>query len=127
VFEVGTAVVQVCQPRTPCYKLAARFGRKDMSVMVQNTGFTGYLLRVLTEGDVAAGDRVELVQRDQDHDVTVAEAGRIVSVDRNDREGAKRVLAVEALGASARRTLEARLAVDKDVGLDTDRLFLPDA
>lgn len=34
VFEVGTAVVQVCQPRTPCYKLAARFGRKDMSVLV---------------------------------------------------------------------------------------------
>src|SRR6478672_8126288 len=81
-FAVGSAVVQVAQPRTPCYKLAARFGRKDMPLMVQDTGFTGYLLRVLAEGDIGAGDEMRLVDR-QDHGVTVAEAGRVVNVDRN--------------------------------------------
>ena len=126
VFEVGTAVVQVSQPRTPCYKLSARFGRKDMSVLVQNTGYTGYLLRVLTEGEVGANDDMVLVRRDSYHDVTVAQAGRVVSVDRNDHDGARRVLAVEALGSSVRRTLEARIASDVELGLDTDRLFLPD-
>ncbi len=72
VFDVGTAVVQVCQPRTPCYKLAARFGRKDMPVLVQDTGYTGYLLRVLTEDVVEADDDMVLAHRDNYHAVTVA-------------------------------------------------------
>ena len=127
VFEAGTAVVQVCQPRTPCAKVAARFGRKDMSVLVQDTGYTGYLLRVLTEGEVGANDDMVLVHRDTYHDVTVAEAGRVVNVDRNDHDGARRVLAVEALGTSVRRTLEARVGSGVELGLGTDRLFLPEA
>jgi MOSC domain-containing protein YiiM len=122
-FAVGSAVVQVAQPRTPCYKLAARFGRKDMPLMVQDTGFTGYLLRVLAEGDIGAGDEMRLVDR-QDHGVTVAEAGRVVNVDRNDLATARRVLAVEALGASVRRKLEGRVRSGEQVGLDAERLFL---
>ena len=125
-FAVGTALIQVAQPRTPCYKLAARFGRKDMPLMVQDTGFTGYLLRVLQEGSIGAGDEMRLVDR-QGHGVTVAEAGRAVNVDRNDVETARRVLAVDALGASVRRKLEGRVRSTEQLGLDTERLFLPDA
>lgn len=123
VFEVGSAVVQVCQPRSPCYKIAARYGRKDLSLRVQETGYTGYLLRVLREGEVGSGDDMVLVDRDDTHQVTVADAGRILNVDRNDHEGARRVLAVEALGSSTRRTLEARVAARADLGLHTERLF----
>ncbi|MEZ5298270.1 MAG: MOSC domain-containing protein [Ilumatobacteraceae bacterium] len=122
VYALGSAVVQVCQPRTPCYKLAIRFGRRDMPVLVQDTGFTGYLLRVREPGTTSAGDRMTLVERG-DHGVTVAEAGRVVNVDRNDHEGARRVLAVDALGASVRRTLRQRVAQSEQLGLDLDRLF----
>lgn len=122
VFDVGTCRVQVCQPRSPCSKLAARFGRRDMPVLMQDTGFTGYLLRVLVAGDVGAGDEMHLVERDG-LGLTVAEAGRVVNVDRNDHEGARRVLSHPALGASVRRKLEARLAADERLGLDTARLF----
>ncbi len=125
VFRTGTCTLEVCQPRTPCYKLAARFGRKDMPVLVQDTGYTGYLLRVLEPGHITAGDQLVLLDR-QRHGVTVAEASRIVSVDRNDVDGARRVLAVSALGSSVRRKLEQRLAAGEQLGLDTDRLFLPD-
>ena len=110
-FEVGSCVVQVTQPRAPCYKIAARYGRKDISIVVQETGFTGYLLRVLSEGEVAAGDEMQLVERDTSHAITVAAAGRIVNVDRNDNEG-------------ARRLLEARIARSERLGLDLDRLYL---
>ena len=127
VFEVGSAVVQVCQPRSPCSKLAARFGRKDLAVQVQESGYTGYLLRVLTEGEVGAGDDMILVHRDTYHDVTVADAGRVANVDRRDHAGAKRVLEVEALGSSVKNELQARLGPDFDFGLDVHRLFLPDA
>ena len=122
VFEIGTARVQVTQPRQPCSKIAARYGRKDLAVLAQDTGFTGYLLRVLQPGEVGAGDEIRLVGRG-DHGVTVAEAGHVVNVDLNDLEAARRVLAVADLGTSIRRTLEARLASAEPVGLDTDRLF----
>lgn len=125
VFEVGTCVLQVCQPRTPCYKLAARFGRRDMPVLVQDTGYIGYLLRVLMPGVITAGDRMTLVHREA-HGVTVHEAGRAVNVDRNDIDAARRVLAVTSLGSSVRRKLEQRLASSEQFGLDTDRLFLDD-
>ena len=124
VFTVGTAVVQVCQPRTPCYKLGIRFGRKDMPVLVQDTGYTGYLLRVTTPGTITAGDALTLVERG-DHGVTVAAAGRAINVDRNDLDAARRVLAVDALGSSVRRKLQQRVDVGEtqQLGLDVDRLF----
>lgn len=121
-FAIGTAVVQVSQPRSPCSKIGARYGRRDLPVMVQDTGFTGYLLRVLTPGEIGAGDEMVLLERDP-HGVTVAEAGRVANVDRNDLDTIRRVLAVEALGSSVRRKLEARLATSEAQGLDTRRLF----
>ena len=123
-FEVGSCAVQVTQPRAPCYKIAARYGRKDISIVVQKTGFTGYLLRVLREGEVAAGDEMQLVERDTSHAVTVAEAGRIVNVDRSDNDGARRLLDVDALSPSIKRTLETRIARSEKLGLDLDRLYL---
>ena len=125
VFEVGTSVVQVTQPRAPCYKIAARYGNRNLSIKVQNEGLIGYLLRVLVEGHVSAGDSMRLVDRGS-HGVTVAEAGRVANVDRNDLEAAARVLAVEVLGSSTRRKLTARMASRAEVGLDTDRLFVPE-
>lgn len=122
VFTLGTAVVQACQPRTPCYKLAARFGVKDMAVRVQATGRTGYLLRVLAEGEIGAGDELVLREREH-HGITVAEAGRIVNVDRRDLDGARRVLAVASLGSAVRATLEARVGAPPADDLDHPRLF----
>lgn len=120
-FEVGAAVIQVCQPRSPCYKLAARYGRKDMAVQLQSSGRTGFLVRVLEEGDVAAGDEVRL--RERGSDVSVAEAGRILDVDRHDLDGTRRLLALPELGSSTRAKLESRLAKAPERGLDTARLF----
>lgn len=108
VIAIGGAVVQVSQPRTPCHKLAAAFGIGDMAVRVQDSGRTGYLVRVLEEGPVGAGDSVRLLER-QSHGVSVSEAGRIVNVSTSDLDAARRVLAVDALGGAVRRTLEARV------------------
>ena len=106
----GPGVIQVTEPRSPCRKLAARFGRADMAAMVQDTGFTGFLCRVLVCGDIGAGDALRMLRRDDQHDMTVAEAGRILNTDRGDLAGARRLYAVPALGYSARRRLAARLA-----------------
>lgn len=123
-FQVGSCTLQVSEPRSPCYKIAARYGRKDISIVVQDTGFTGYLMRVLQEGDVGAGDEMRLVERDASHGWTVAEAGRVLNVDRNDLDGARQLLEIDALSVGIKRTLAARISRDEELALDLDRLYL---
>ncbi len=123
-FEVGSCTVQVSEPRSPCYKIAARYGRKDISIVVQDTGFTGYLMRVLQPGDVAAGDEMRLVERDTSHNWSVAGAGRVLNVDRNDLDGARQLLQIDALSAAIKSKLAARVARAEELGLDLDRLYL---
>jgi MOSC domain-containing protein YiiM len=62
VFRVGTAVVQVTSPRTPCFKLAARAGSPAFVGQFLNSRRLGFYLSVLEEGDVAAGDPIRVVE-----------------------------------------------------------------
>ncbi len=63
VFRVGGATVQVSQPRTPCSKLAGKNGERMLTKWVAETGYTGFYMRVLAEGVVAAGDAFERIGR----------------------------------------------------------------
>lgn len=56
VYRLGGALVQVTQPRQPCWKLNIRFGHPDFARRVQDSGRTGWYYRVLREGEIAAGD-----------------------------------------------------------------------
>jgi MOSC domain-containing protein YiiM len=73
VWRIGTALVQVTQPRSPCYKVAARLGIPDLVIRARRARFTGMHLRVLEPGELAAGDRIEVVERPA-HAITVADA-----------------------------------------------------
>ncbi|WP_340026234.1 MOSC domain-containing protein [Paenibacillus sp. FSL K6-1096] len=58
VYEIGTALLQVSQPRFPCFKLSQKHGPADMPARVLSTGYSGFYFRVLREGQIAAGDRI---------------------------------------------------------------------
>jgi MOSC domain-containing protein YiiM len=62
-FRIGTALVQISQPRAPCWKLGRRWNRLDMPKLVLASGRTGWYLRVLREGEVEPGDTLTLVER----------------------------------------------------------------
>jgi len=62
-YRLGTALLEVSQARQPCWKLNHRFGFAGMSRAVQGSGRTGWYYRVIEEGEIAAGDRLELVNR----------------------------------------------------------------
>ncbi|KAI3325637.1 PK beta-barrel-protein domain-containing protein-like protein [Xylariaceae sp. AK1471] len=62
-FRLGDAIIQVTMTRQPCFKLNHRFEHKKMSSMVQNTGRTGWLYRVLQEGWVEEDAEMELIER----------------------------------------------------------------
>ena len=63
-FRVGGAVVEVTQPRVPCYKLGVKFGRPDMPKRFHASGRCGFYLAVLKEGDVGTGDVWERITHD---------------------------------------------------------------
>jgi MOSC domain-containing protein YiiM len=62
-FVIGEAVVQVSQPRQPCWKPARRYRLKNLALLIQNTGRTGWYFRVLKEGFVVEGQTFTLVER----------------------------------------------------------------
>ncbi|AEI45138.1 MOSC domain-containing protein [Paenibacillus mucilaginosus] len=113
-FRLGTALVQVSQPRQPCFKLSVRYGRPDLPLLMQETGFTGWYFRVLEEGRVHAPCPLELTERPSPG-WTVSEANRIMHRDTDDMTGTAELLAVPALSASWRATLQRRLE-----GIPTD-------
>lgn len=65
IFELGDAVIQVSQPRQPCWKLNERFNVSDMAVRLQSTGRTGWYYRVLQPGWVQPDDLLRRVTRPQ--------------------------------------------------------------
>lgn len=114
VFELGKAIVQVSQPRQPCYKLTIRHGVPDMLLKVQQTGYTGFYFRVLAEGVVSKDDGLSLLHR-HPKEITVSFANRIMHREKDNIEGIKQILEVEELSLNWRNTFLKRLA-----GTETD-------
>lgn len=75
-LRIGSALFLVTQPRMPCYKLAARFGRTDMVERFLDSGRSGFYLAVLQEGSISPGDPIERTAEARSS-VTVAEVARL--------------------------------------------------
>ncbi len=63
IFRLGSALVQVSQPRSPCWKIDHKFGQPEMPRFIAAHGVTGWYYRVLEEGTVAPDDIFELLER----------------------------------------------------------------
>lgn len=107
-FRIGAAEVMVTQPRMPCYKLGIRFGRADIIKRFLVSERTGFYFSVLKEGEVAAGDQIELLEKNVDG-VTVVDITRLYSTDRENVELIRRAIATEALPNSWREYFRKRI------------------
>jgi MOSC domain-containing protein YiiM len=96
-FEIGTARFQVSQPRLPCFKLGIAIGQPDFPGVFQESGRTGFYLRVLREGVITSGDPIQRFPAPDAQPVSVAEMVRIISAHKPKREEAMRVLNLAAL------------------------------
>lgn len=66
IYQVGTAVLQVSQPRRPCWKIDSRYGQKGITAHIVETGLTGWYYRVVEEGEAAPGNTFSLLDRPAD-------------------------------------------------------------
>lgn len=104
IFAFGEAIIQVSEPRNPCYKLAAKYEVPDIVVKMRDTGYTGFLFRVLKEGIVSVRDELILLEKDPNK-VSIATVNDVKFKDRFNKEKLDRVLQAEALSTSLREVL----------------------
>jgi len=104
---VGSTLIQVSQPRQPCWKLARRWQILDLALQVEQTGFTGWYFRVLEEGRVEAGQILRLVERPCP-EWTIAAANRVMHHDRDNLAEAERLGRCPYLSTSWQQTLQRR-------------------
>jgi MOSC domain-containing protein YiiM len=76
-WAVGSALLEVAQPRLPCFKLGLRMGDPRFLKRFAAAGRPGAYLRVIREGDIAADDAIEVVHRPA-HGVTSAVVSRAI-------------------------------------------------
>jgi MOSC domain-containing protein YiiM len=95
-FRIGSAEVVVTQPRLPCHKLGVKFGQADMVKRFAASRRTGFYVAVLKEGEVGAGDAIQLLGRAEQR-ITVADITRLYLRDGEDVEKMRRASEVEAL------------------------------
>ncbi|MGC4770361.1 MOSC domain-containing protein [Micromonospora sp. DT44] len=105
-WAVGTALLQVTMPRTPCTTFAGFWGVRDLIKRFTVRATPGAYLRVLREGEVGAGDPVEVVERPA-HGVTIGEVFRATSLE---PELLPRLLDATDLPAPIREKARRRLA-----------------
>jgi len=108
IFEAGTAILQVSQPRQPCVKLAKRHGLSDLPLHVQTTGYTGFYFRVLQEGTVQAGHPLQLMERSA-RPLSIEYVNHIYYVEKNNTEAMHAIVAEPALSEDWRRMFLKRL------------------
>ena len=107
-LRVGSAEFVVTQPRMPCFKLGIRFNRSDMVKRFLQSGRTGFYFAVLKEGEVAAGDSIELLEGDE-HKIPVADVVNLYRGDAANQKLLRRVSELPSLPNSWREYFRKRL------------------
>jgi MOSC domain-containing protein YiiM len=105
-WAIGSAVLAVTGPRTPCWKLGARMESADFPVYFAAAGRPGAYLRVIAPGELGAGDRVEVINRPA-HRLTV---GEVAAIYHGDRARCEELLRAPEIGEEWRAWVRDRLA-----------------
>ncbi|MCE9661288.1 MAG: MOSC domain-containing protein [Burkholderiales bacterium] len=105
-YRIGAALFEVTQPRTTCYRVGLRMDEPQMAALLTSSGRPGFYLRVLEEGEVAAGDPIVAIEKGPER-MTVAMVNGLLYSNRHPRELLERVLRIAALSPGWRRSFEA--------------------
>lgn len=108
IYRIGEAVIQITQGRIPCNTIDRRVGISTMMKRMVETGFTGYLCRVLEEGNVRSDSPITLVEKHQDN-VTVLFGNNTYFHDAKNVAAMEKIIHVDALAANWYERFDKRL------------------
>lgn len=105
VYKLGSALVQITQPREPCYKLGIRFGDQNILKMFIDHGLPGTYVRVLETGNVSVGDKMELVEASE-NPLTTQQFYKLLYAKKKDRTLVQLAIENDALPEGKREGLK---------------------
>ena len=114
-LRIGQAVVEVSQPRSPCWKLADKHSEPDLIRWIKETGYSGFFFRVLEPGHISAMNEFSVVDRSHDG-LTVRQALQTAVAKAPRRESLERLVNAAALSAAWRTRMAKKLAALEDPG-----------
>ena len=110
-YRIGSAFFEVTQPRVTCYRLGIRLDHPQMPSLLTSSGRPGFYLRVLEEGDVGAGDIIELVSRGPEQ-MTVKTVNALLYSSHHPEDELRRALNIPALSPGWRGSFETLLEAE---------------
>ena len=111
IYQLGDAIVQITQPRSPCYKLNFHLNTPDFSEKMQASTRCGWLYRVIKEGDVSPEAQLKLLTRPGN--ISVKEALNIAFNELFDNHRTIVLMSSPGLSTSWVRTMQTRLITQK--------------
>lgn len=107
-YQIGRAVVQVSQPRQPCFKLGFRFESNQMVQLFRKALFPGIYVRVISPGKVKAGDEITLIRK-SDVSITIRDIYAMLTGQFKNNHMLEKALEHPDLAESAKKDLRKRL------------------
>lgn len=111
VHKIGSAILQVSQPRKPCWKIAKRWRNKKFTNEIYTTGLTGWYYRVLQEGFVEAGDEVVVTSEDKSK-ISILDANMAFANPIKYRDILEKILTIPSIAPSYRLSVANRISGD---------------
>jgi len=108
-FRIGGAIVEVSQPRDTCYRVGIRLNHPQMATLLVAHHRPGFYFRVIEEGEIGAGDRVEKLS-DGPEGMTVAEIDALLYSSEHKAEGLRRAVRIPALSLDWQGSMQALLS-----------------
>lgn len=104
IYQLGEAIVQVSQPRQPCFKLGIRFGSQKIVKDFFRSPYSGIYLRIIQEGEVKMGDEMTL-KTTVPNGISVADVHSLFTSNKENITLAKKAIAQEFLANSYKNDL----------------------
>lgn len=106
IFKIGSALIQLSEPRQPCFKLGIRFGTQQVLKQFIHCSYSGAYFRVLKEGEVKTGDSIHL-QDSADESIQLSKVYRLsYSRSKEDLPEIESLLNSKLISTDSRKNLE---------------------
>lgn len=104
-FEIGEAIIQITQPRQPCYKMGIKFNNQKVVNEFRLSNFPGIYVRVLKEGNVKTNDELKLIDRDN-ASPTVLEVYRLIYESKPNQEKLNQLIENKFIATSLKQYIQ---------------------
>jgi MOSC domain-containing protein YiiM len=108
IYDLGSAQIQVTQPRQPCHKLNKVFNEPGIACSVKKTGFSGYYFRVLKVGEVESGSTLKRVREDFNK-FSIEKANALLRKGGSDIQAMEELISIQSLSDEWREMIQMRL------------------